>query len=145
MSLQIFKDIIKRVPGLQASVIANNLKSNMKFLLTEHVKDKEFDYDEPTVFDKFVQICTSDNINVAVLYQYVKNELDLNERQFHYLYKRMKEDVHLNDIVKRLECAHNTDDYETVPSRVHKLITDNDYMYVARFLEQECNNAVKFM
>ena len=145
MSLQIFKDILKKVPGLQASVIANNLKSNMKFLLTEHVKDKEFDNEEVTVFDKFVQICSSDNINLPVLYNYVKYELDLTMEQFMYLYKRMKEDVHFKNIVKRLQCAHNTEDYEVIPSRVQKLITDQDYMYVAKFLEQECNNAAKFV
>lgn len=145
MSLQIFKDILKKVPGLQAGVIANNLKANMKFLLSEHVKDKDFDADELTVFDKFVMICTSDDINLSVLYEHVKNELDLNQDQFLYLYRRIKDDVHFKDIIKRLVSAHNATDHETVPARVHKLITDYDYLYVAKFLEQECNNAAKFV
>ncbi|AKR17457.2 hypothetical protein [Mocis latipes granulovirus] len=145
MSLQIFKDILKKVPGLQASVISTNLKSNMNFMLDEHVKDKELYDNEATMFDKFVMICTRDSINLDELYKRVKDDLELTYSQFLYLYNRMKEDVHLKDIVKRLQLALDTPNYESVPGRVRKLVNDNDFMYVAKFLQQECNNAAKFL
>ena len=145
MSLQIFKDILKKVPGLQASVIANSLKTNMNFMLAGHVEDREFDMDGFTMLDKFVMICTRDEINLDELYKRVKNDLDLTKNQFLYLYKRMKDDVHFKSIVERLQLALNTSDHASVPSRMRKLINDNDYMYVAKFLELECNNAAKFV
>ncbi|AQQ80383.1 ORF116 [Betabaculovirus altermyunipunctae] len=141
LTRRVFKDILERVPGLKDSVIATTLKNELQFLVNEHANEKNIDTD--TMLDKFVKICTTDNINLDALYNKVKNDLELSKNQFLYLYDCMKNDARISGMIYRLQDANDTDEYWSVPSRVQRTITDADYMYLAKFLRIECNNAAK--
>ncbi|ABQ52043.1 hypothetical protein SlGVgp100 [Spodoptera litura granulovirus] len=147
MNFDFLKDIVKLVPNIKVGFVANSLKSNVNFIIDEHIKDREFDEDEKTLLDKLVMICVKflqNDLNTEALYKIMSSKLDLSESQFQYFYDRCQNDMQIRDVVKRIMVVAKSSDDSMLKSKFNSVIEDYDYNYIANFLVQECNNAVKY-
>lgn len=148
MNFEFLKDLVSLNP-IKISYIANNLRANLNFIISDHVRDKTMGEEDPTLLDKLhriLQMYLEDRLDKDTLYDLFGYKLDLKREQFNYLYDKIKQDVSINHIIKKIvTMLDDTDDYTRVEQKMYLIMGDDIYAYIANFLIRECNNAVKFI
>lgn len=148
MNFEFLKDLVSVNP-IKISYVANNLRTNYNFIVDDHVKDKELNEVDLTLLDKLntiLQMYLEDHLDKDTLFELFGYKLDLTREQFNYLYDKLKQDVSINHVIRKIVTILNeTKDYRCVKHKLSKVLQEDVYTYIASFLIRECNNAVKYI
>nr|ANY57611.1 PlxyGVORF92 protein [Plutella xylostella granulovirus] len=140
MNFDFLKDLINLAAPIKTCFVIKHLKYNVSFIVQDH--DETGD---TTLVDKLEILLhrfLEDELNEDALYDLLSYKLQLDRHQFHYLYNKLKQDVSIKSIVKKILFVLK--DKNNLKSRMDTLVTEDDYIYTAEFLIRECNNAVKY-
>ncbi|ABC61223.1 unknown [Choristoneura occidentalis granulovirus] len=148
MNFDFLKDLVSLNP-IKTTYISNNLRSNFNFILDDHIKDKDTNPNQVTLLEKLHKIFKLfliDELDKQLVYRLFGNKLQLTELQFYYLYKKLKQDVYVNDLlIKLIKIIDNNSYYpDTLKQQIMNSVDNEDgFTNLASFLIRECNNAAK--
>lgn len=149
MNFDFLKDLVNLNP-IKTTYVSNSLRNNFMFIVDDHIKEKEFDYLCVTLLDKLHKIFKlflKDQLDKNLVYNLFGIKLDLTNKQFLYLYEKIKQDVGiinlLNKMCKILDTHPQPD---TLKLQLLNIIDNNDgFTNLGSFLLRECNNAAKIL
>ncbi|AKN80750.1 hypothetical protein [Diatraea saccharalis granulovirus] len=148
MNLDFLKDLVNLNP-LKTTFVSNKLRLNFNFILDDHVKEKAYDVNSVTLLEKLHKIFNMflvDELDENTIYKLFGNKLDLTNKQFRFLYRKLKEDTYVTSIIEKICHIVNNTDQKADDTKQHLLDTINDedgFTNLASFLIRECNNAAK--
>lgn len=134
---------------IKSAFVAGKLREALNFIVDVHVKDKQVGEEGLTILDKMrriLELYLKDRLDKDSLYELFGHKLDLKREQFDYLYDKIKQDVSINHIIKKIVMTlEDTENYREVKQRLASALEDDSFTYMANFLIRECNNAVKYI
>lgn len=152
-TMDFLKDIFNPIKitsdSLKSAFVAGKLREGLNFILDVHVKDNEVGEEGLTLLDKMqriMELYLKDRLDKDSLYDLFGCKLDLKREQFDYLHEKIKQDVSINHIIKKIVgTLEDTEDHREVKQRLANALEDDGFTYIASFLIRECNNAVKYI
>ncbi|AAQ21694.1 unknown [Cryptophlebia leucotreta granulovirus] len=147
MNFDFLKDLVSLNP-IKTSYVSNNLRSIFNFIVDDHVKEKELNSNNHTLLEKLHKIFSlflNNNLDTELLYNLFGRNLDLTNKQFYYLYDKIKKDVFTINLIESvcsiIENINNTENIKGV--LINTIDDQNGFANTSTFLIRECNNAAK--